>query len=168
MPETQLTRRERERLRHRKEILEAAVELFSEKGFYNVSMQEIAQKAPEDEIDKIRSYVETKGQFFTANIPMIRLYFAETRGASFNIKAGLDCEIRKLYEDFLLRLASIFETGIKKKRFKKIADPYYLAVALDSLTNAFLFLWLEDPERHPYRQNVEKILQIFFKNLLNK
>ncbi|MBW1921133.1 MAG: helix-turn-helix transcriptional regulator, partial [Deltaproteobacteria bacterium] len=41
MPETQLTRRERERLRHRKEILEAAVELFSEKGFYNVSMQEI-------------------------------------------------------------------------------------------------------------------------------
>ncbi|MBW1979148.1 MAG: TetR/AcrR family transcriptional regulator, partial [Deltaproteobacteria bacterium] len=189
------------------EILEAAVELFSEKGFYNVSMQEIAQKAefatgtlykffenkedlykalvleqaekfhesairaieePEDEIDKIRSYVETKGQFFTANIPMIRLYFAETRGASFNIKAGLDCEIRKLYEDFLLRLASIFETGIKKKRFKKIADPYYLAVALDSLTNAFLFLWLEDPERHPYRQNVEKILQIFFKNLLNK
>jgi len=207
MPETQLTRRERERLRHRKEILEAAVKLFSEKGFYNVSMQEIAQKAefatgtlykffknkedlykalileqaekfhktltraieePGDEIEKIQNYVSAKGEVFTANIPMIRLYFAETRGASFNIMAGLDSEVRDRYEKFLHKLAGVFESGIKKKRFKKIAAPYYLAVALDSLTNAFLFLWLEDPDRHPYRENVRKISQIFFENLLIK
>ena len=205
MAEKRLSRRERERLRHRKEILEAALELFSEKGFHNVSMLEIAKKgefatgtlykffqnkedlykalvleqsdkfhnalvqaieASDDEVEKLRNYVRTKGDVFRANVSMIRLYFAETRGASFNVRAGLDSEIREQYGKFLEMLASVFEQGIKKKRFKHIFDPLYLAVALDSLTNAFLFLWLEDPEEHPYSLNVEKILQIFFGSLV--
>jgi TetR/AcrR family transcriptional regulator len=37
-----LTRKEREKIRHREDILEAALKLFSEKGFHNVSMQDIA------------------------------------------------------------------------------------------------------------------------------
>lgn len=40
-----LSRRERERRRHKAEILDAATELFSEKGFHNVSMNEIASEA---------------------------------------------------------------------------------------------------------------------------
>lgn len=40
-----LPRRERERLQHKDEILSAALKLFSEKGFHNVSMQEIATEA---------------------------------------------------------------------------------------------------------------------------
>ena len=43
MNKTKLSRREREKIRHKEEILEAALMLFSEKGFQNVSMQEIAK-----------------------------------------------------------------------------------------------------------------------------
>ncbi len=39
------SRKERERLRHRQEILAAALQLFAAKGFHNVSMQEIAAAA---------------------------------------------------------------------------------------------------------------------------
>ena len=39
------SRKERERLRHREEILSAAMRLFAENGFHNVSMQEIATAA---------------------------------------------------------------------------------------------------------------------------
>jgi TetR/AcrR family transcriptional regulator len=42
---TRPSRRQRERQRHRKEIVDAAMKLFSEKGFHNVSMQEIAVEA---------------------------------------------------------------------------------------------------------------------------
>ncbi len=205
MQSKKLSRREREKLRQRQEILASAIELFSEKGYHNVSMHEIAEKAefaigtlykffknkedlykalilgqaekfhdaltkaieePDDEIEKLRNYVRAKGAVFRANVSIVRLYFAETGGASFNVMAGLDSEIRKRYGRFLQTLGSIFESGIKRKRFKKIADPYHLAVALDSLTNAFLFLWLEAPDRHPYPENPDTILDILLKGLV--
>jgi len=203
---TTLSRREREKLRQRQEMLATALELFSEKGYHNVSMHEIAEKAEfaigtlykffknkedlykslikeqadrfhealskaieegDDEIEKLRNYVKAKGSVFMENAPVIRLYFAETRGASFNIKAGLDSEIREQYERFLHTLALVFESGMKRKRFQKIAEPYQLAVSLDSICNAFLFLWLEDPKSHPYPEDPEIILNIIFKGLLN-
>ena len=40
-----LSRKERDRLRHRDEILQAALTLFAEKSYPNVSMQEIAETA---------------------------------------------------------------------------------------------------------------------------
>ena len=124
-------------------------------------------RQPDDEVEKLRNYVRTKGEMFRSNLPFVRLFLAESRGASFNIKAGLDEEMRKRYYNFLERLASIFESGIKNQRFKKIADPYYLAVALDSVVDAFLLLWLDAPERHPYPEDPDTILDIFFKGLID-
>lgn len=201
-----LSRREREKLRQRQEMLDTALNLFSQKGYHNVSMHEIAQKAefaigtlykffqnkedlykalllelcdefddsimqaiepPQDEVEKLRCYVQAKTEVVRRNLRFIRLYLAESRGASFNIKAGLDDEIRKRYYDSLENIAAIFASGIKNQRFKKIADPYYLAVALASVVDAFLLLWLDAPERHPYPEDPDTILDIFFKGLLN-
>jgi TetR/AcrR family transcriptional regulator len=205
MEQERLPRREREKLAQRKEMLSAAVELFSERGYRNVSMQEIAVKAefaigtlykfftskedlyqalildkfyrfhealtraigePVDEIQKLRNYVRAKGEVFRANLPMIRLYFAETHGARYNVMAGFDAEIRKRRSEFMHTFASVFESGMKKKRFRTIADPYHLAVALDSITNAFLLLWLDEPERHPYPEDPDAILSILFNGLI--
>ena len=205
MERKKIPRRERERLTQRKEMLLAALGLFSEKGFHNVSMREIAKKAefaigtlykffknkedlykalmleqadrfesvltkalkePDDEIEKLRNYVRAKGELFRANVSMIRIYFTETRGVGFNFMAGLDSEIRKRHFRFMQILASVFEMGMRRKRFNKIADPYYLAMALESLTNAFLFLWLEAPESHPYPDDANTILDILFKGLV--
>jgi len=204
MTSEKLPRREREKLRQRQEMIEAALDLFSEKGYHNVSMQEIAAKAefaigtlykffenkedlyrvlvleqsakfhdafvraieePGDEVEKLRKYIRAKGEMFRENLAFIRVYVAENRGVSFSIKTGLNNEVRKLYYAFLERLASIFESGIKSNRFKKIAEPYHLAVALDTVVNAFLLLWLEMPEQHPYPEDPDAILNIFLKGL---
>jgi len=200
-----IPRRERERLRKREEMLAAALELFSEKGYHNVSMAEIAQKAefaigtlynffknkedlykalmlkladtfhreltraiekPGGATEKLRNYVRAKGEIFRANAAIIRLYLAETRGASFNIMAGLDSEIRERHSGFMKDLASVFEKGMKSKQLKKISDPYHLAIALDSMINAFLFLWLEAPDRQPYPEDPDTIVNILFKGLV--
>lgn len=205
MEDQKLPRREREKLRQRQEILSAALDLFSQKGYHNVSMNEIAERAefaigtlykffqnkedlykalllqqcdryeeavtqaisePEGEVEKLRSYVRTRIVRFRENLHIVRLFLAERRGASFNIKAGLDEQIRKRHYSWLERIASIFETGIKNKKFKNIADPFALAVALDSSIDAFLMLWLDAPEHHAYPENPDAILNIFFKGLI--
>ncbi|MDD3816394.1 MAG: TetR/AcrR family transcriptional regulator [Desulfocapsaceae bacterium] len=206
MNEHKLSRREREKLRQRREMLAAALDLFSQKGYHNVSLCEIAEKAefaigtlykffqnkedlyralvleqcdrfedaishaieqPDDEVEKLRNYVRAKTERFRSNLPFIRLYLAESRGASFNIKAGLNEEVRQRHYNFLEKIAAIFESGIKNNRFKNIADPYYLAVALDSAMDASLLLWLDAPERHPYPEDPDTILDIFFKGLIH-
>jgi len=40
-----LSRREREKAAHRKEILDAAIKVFAEKGFYAATLEEVAQEA---------------------------------------------------------------------------------------------------------------------------
>jgi len=204
MQENSLTRRGRERLNHRRQILDAAVKLFSEFGYHNVSMHRIAKKAefaigtmykffsnkealyramimefaekvnaaiiealeiPGDETEKIRNYVKIKGDVLIRNTTVLRLYVSGTQGAGMDLTAGLNEEIGQMYDQVLIRLAQVFETGIKEKRFKPLLAPYYLAVAIESLTNAFLLLWLKDPQQHPYMDNVETIMEIFFNNV---
>ncbi|HPA07673.1 MAG TPA: TetR/AcrR family transcriptional regulator [Methanoregulaceae archaeon] len=201
-----LPRRERQKLYHRNQILDTALELFSKHGYHNVSMHKIAEEAefsigtlynffrdkedlyralvlnlaqefedilskvlegPGDEAARIMAYIEAKGHLFMNNIPMLRIYFSETRGGSFDIKAGLDIEVRAMYEKFLRRVAVVFKDGIDRGMFKPLLDPYYMAVILESVTNAFLFLWFEDPTRHPYEENVRNVTELFFKNITN-
>ncbi|HNR32511.1 MAG TPA: TetR/AcrR family transcriptional regulator [Candidatus Hydrogenedentes bacterium] len=205
MQEVKLPRREREKLRHRRQMLAAALALFSEKGYHNVSMHEIAESAefaigtlyrffankedlyralmlehaekfhealtkaletPDDEIEKLRHYVRVKGEVFGGNLSFVQLFLAESRGARVNIKARLDEEVRKGYDETLERLASVFKRGMTKKRFKRIGDPYALAVALDSVVNAFLLLSLEWPDRYPYPEDPDKVLDILFRGVL--
>ncbi len=206
MASQKLSRRERERMARRQEILNAALELFSQKGYHNVSIHEVAEKAefaigtiykffknkedlykalimdqanrfneavtkaitePEDEVEKLRNYVRAKGEVFRSNISVVRLYFAETRGAGFNIRIGIEKKIKERYQKFLYSLSAVFKRGMRRGRFQKIADPYHLAIALDSFTNAFLYLWLENPEAHPYPEDPDVILNILFKGLLH-
>ena len=197
-------RREREKLRQRKEMLAAALNLFSEKGYHNVSMHEVAARAEfaigtlykffrnkedlykalimemaaeyhhtlssvlsrqGDVLTILTDYISAKAGIFAGNLATLRLYFSETQGASFNIKAGLDQGIRKLYDELVRQLASTLKKGIRENVLNK-KDPYYMAVALEGLTNAFLFCGLEDPDRHPYEANVSLIRDMFFKGVV--
>ena len=203
MPPKKLSRRDREKQRQRKDMLEAAMKLFSEKGYHNASMQEIAEQAEfavgtlykffknkedmykalvseqaerfhsaltaalissEDEVEQLGNYIRVKGEVFMHNVSFIRLYFAETRGASFNIKAGLDSELRERHYQMQQALAAVFAKGMDSGRFSRIAEPYHLAVALDSLCNAFLSNWLEGRDAYPDSPDI--ILNIFFQGLL--
>lgn len=197
------TRREREKLRHREEILSAAQELFAARGFHAVTMHEIADRAEyaigtvygffknkEDlywnllldltqrihaELfaaldhgsgaeEKIARYIRAKGIIFQDHPSFMRLYFAELMGASYNLGAGLEGELRKLYEPVLERLAGVFSHGIEKGEFKK-ADPYFLAIAIESAANGSLFIATESPDRHDYGAIAEELARNFFEGV---
>jgi len=63
MAKKTLSRKERERLRHRQEILETALKLFSERGFHTVSMQQIAE-ASEFAVGSLYNFFESKEALF--------------------------------------------------------------------------------------------------------
>ena len=63
MSEEQLSRKERERLHHKKEILDTALRLFSEQGFHNVSMQQIAE-ASEFSVGTLYNFFDSKEALF--------------------------------------------------------------------------------------------------------
>ncbi len=63
MAKKQLSRKERERLRHRQEILETALKLFSERGFHIVSMQQIAE-ASEFAVGSLYNFFKSKEALF--------------------------------------------------------------------------------------------------------
>jgi len=120
-----------------------------------------------DEVAKLRHYIRAKAQRYRDNLSYMRFFLAQSRGASFNIYAGLDAEVRQRYLCFLKdKLAAVFESGIQNGRFRPIAKPFYLAVALDNVVNAFLILWVEAPDRHPFPEDPDTILKIFFDGLL--
>ena len=201
-----LPRREREKLRQRGEILDAALRLFSEKGYHNVSMHEIAKEAEfgigtlykffhnKEELYKalimemaekwhhaliqvleqernplraIKRYIAVRRELFSDNLPLMRLYFAETRGASFNIRAGLDQDLLRLYDEGIEKLASVFEKGIKENVFRSL-DPYHMALALDGTINAFLFRTMKDPARFRKGDNLSTAADIFFRGVLRQ
>ena len=205
MESINLPRREREKVRQRREMLGAALELFSEKGYHNVSMNEIAQKSEfavgtlykffknkedlyktlmleladrfqsslrealetgDNEPEKLRNYVKVKGEVFLANLPAIRLFFSEAKWSGSHLGPELDADIREKKNKGIQVLAGVFAKGISKRRFENIADPYLLAIALDSITKAFLFLGFEDPKSHPYPEDPDVILNILFKGLM--
>jgi len=63
MNKTKLSRKEKDKLRHREEILEAALILFSSKGFHTVSMQDIASES-EFGVGTLYNFFESKEQLF--------------------------------------------------------------------------------------------------------
>lgn len=201
-----LSRRDRNSLQQRKEMLRAALKLFSEKGYHNVSMHEIAKTAEfgigtlyryfnnkeelykalimnvarehhdailqvfEQERNPLRAiarYIAVRWKTFSDNLPFIRLYFAETRGASFNIKAGLDQDILKLYDEGMNKLASVFEQGIKDHEFRDV-DPRQMALALDGIINAITAEFMRNPDQGHEEDILSTAVDIFFEGVLSK
>ena len=204
--EATLSRRERDRLRHRDLMLSAALDLFSQKGFANVSMHEIAQSAEfaigtlykffknkediyntllleaadrfhealtavlEEKKDchpKIQKYIRTYGELFMASSRAVRLYFAETFGAGFNVRAALTKELQAYYDKGEKLLSRVFAEGIQKGLYRPV-NPDYLAMTLHNMIITFLFKWLDDPENHPFEANIPIIETIFFQGVMLK
>jgi len=107
-----LTRRERERERHLQEVLEAAEAVFAEKGFYEATVQEIANRA-EFAVGSIYNMFEGKTALYSALVEMRARQYVEQVKASIE---GLSDAVAKVRAVILVKL-DFFE---KNRRFFSI------------------------------------------------
>ena len=197
-------RRERNKERNKREILEAAMHVFSERGFHDASIQDIAARAEfavgtiyalydtkedlyralllqhaqeatakftealehgEDEHAQLWNYVQAKGRLFEHKMKLARLIFTETLGTGISFKAGPNPELKSMYDTWHRRLAQIFAAGMEHGVFRK-ANPLSLALALEGMTNQFLYQSQEDPEGFTYDMALETIRDVFFRSIV--
>jgi TetR/AcrR family transcriptional regulator len=97
----------------------------------------------------------------------VRLYYAETKGACFNIKTGFDQDLLKLRDERIKKLVSVFEMGVKENVFRDL-DPYHMAIALYGIIDAFLFRMMEDPARFRKRDELSDAAEIFLGGVMTK
>ncbi len=139
MAQQQLSRKERERLRHRQEILDKALRLFTEQGFHNVSMQQIAE-ASEFAVGTLYNLFESKEALFDE---LIRTCGEKIIDASVAILDGPGTEVERLirfirYAPELLEEHAAFtklyvsELGVRGAKISKRGDRDQIDTAINA------------------------------------
>jgi len=115
-----LTRRERERLMHRKEIMDAAVEVFSKKGFFNATLDEIAQKA---EFSKGTLYL-----YFSSKEELLYSILQENIGKELNVRlAGVFEQGKTLRKELEQMFDDLSSLAFEKKEIFELAIAQHVA-----------------------------------------
>jgi len=107
MTREELSRRERQRLSHRREILNAALALFAEHGFHNISMQQVAEKA-EFSIGSLYNYFRNKEDIYRSLLRELADAFHEATSEA--VESGDDA-VTKL-RNYVVAMRKVFQENL--------------------------------------------------------
>lgn len=194
-----------ERAQRRKEILDAALALFTQKGYEATTMAEVAagvslavgtlykffkdkrdlyqtlvadlmheferrmlaalNATPDDPLAGIHGFIDTGTRIFADQLPLIRVYYAETGAAFLFAPAGLEDEAFQSYARIVDALAECFQRGVERGVFVDM-DPTALAIALEGVHNAFLTTLVRTPDVFTPEQITAYTKRTFFESML--
>ena len=193
MKNNKLSRKERESQRHRKEILDVALDLFSEKSLYAVTMIDIAKEA-EFSVGTLYKFFKNKENIYRELILETASKFNEALNIAIKregtekdkvmfwieMKFKLFTDNRKLMKLYLIETMGVdynVKVGLKdeikliynnmlnrlEQVFKKNKDSYLLALALEGISNTLFFKHIETPDK--YNIKPETVLNIFYNKI---
>jgi len=194
-----LSRRDRERERHRQEILEAAERVFVREGYHAATVEAIAREAEfgigtiynffqskedlytrvvekiaqdfmghfehqvlsrEDPEEAIAALIELRLTHFEEHRRFFRVFFETVPGSRLDPARALPDNCAGLYDRYTEEVTRIFQRGISKQLFDE-TDPFYLALCLDGVINAFVAYWSKREPTEPLAVRVEKMKREF-------
>ncbi|MBF0226045.1 MAG: TetR/AcrR family transcriptional regulator [Desulfobacterales bacterium] len=154
MDEKNFSRKERENFRRRQEILEIALKLFSEKGFHNVTMQEIAKES-EFSVGSLYNFFSNKEDLYNALIADSSSIFHSRLMNSLNIDGN---ELEKI-ESWAVEFVKLFNEHIDIVKL-------YLAETMGISYNV-KFNLSEDIRRN-YEEMINSLREVFEIGIKNK
>jgi len=194
-----VSRRERERQRHREEILAGAERLFAEKGFHATTMEDVAAAAEfavgtiynffaskeqlyhtligerfaevcqaghammdeaTDPVGVIRAFVEAKVRLAPERLSFVKLYTRDRMSDRFANNAFWRDTVGPLYMEWMERLVATFAAGIEEGVFRGDVEPVDMAIAIDGLTDGFMYDWLTDARGYAFADKLEAMWQL--------
>ena len=147
-----------------KDELFTALMIETIQGLHNAVMEVLEQD--KDPVEIIHDYVAMMWSHQRKDIKLIRLFFPETDGPGFDPSAQAHQQLRSLFEQFMEKLASVFDRGIRLQIFRQF-DPYFMAMALESLILSYFKLAMRNPELLNSEDSPTCITEMLFKGLLN-
>jgi len=144
----------------------------SKEDLYKALIVQMAQKwhhkvlqAVEQERDPVRAIdkcITIHRELFFDNLPFVRLFY---NSAHIHVGPVSEPDIHRFRDEYLKKLASIFEKGIKAKIFRD-GDPYHMALALYGIILTFLFQMNEDPSGFQKGDELSSVRDIFLKGVM--
>lgn len=144
----------------------------SKEDLYKALIVQMAQKwhhtvlqAVEQEQDPLRAIdkcITIHRELFFDNLPFVRLFY---NSAHIHVGPVSEPDIRRFRDEYLKKLASIFERGIKVKIFRD-GDPYHMALALYGMILTFLFQMNEDPAGFRKGDELSSVRDLFLKGVM--
>ena len=153
MEKTSLPRKEREKQCHRREILNAALKLFSEKSFHDVSMQEIADES-EFSVGTLYNFFENKDTLFSE---LIRDCAKKIKDALAPLLQNDEIETKKLSK-YIRAHKQIVNENVRSIKMYLLQCP-----------NSFLTFKLDiDPVADAVRDEIRSMVSDVFKSGISK
>lgn len=194
-----LSRRDRERERHRQEILQAGERVFVREGYHAATVEAIAREA-EFGIGTIYNFFQSKEDLYTRVVEKIaqnfmgnfeekvlsradpeeaiaalielrlthfedhrgffRVFFETVPGSRLDPARAFPDNCAGLYDRYTEAVTEVFRRGISEQVFDE-TDPFYLALCLDGIINAFVSYWSKREPTEPLAVRVEKMKREF-------
>ncbi len=141
------------------DLYKALIVLLSEKWHHTVLQALEQERNPVRAIEKC---ITTHRELFFDNLPFVRLFY---NSAHIHVGPVSEPDLHKFRDEYLKKLASIFERGIKAKVFRD-GDPHHMALALYGIILTFLFKMNEDPAGFRKGDEFSSVRDIFLKGVL--
>lgn len=143
----------------KEDLYKALIVLMAEKWHHTV-LQGVEKER--DPVQAIEKCISIHRELFFQNLPFVHLFFS---GAFFHVTPTSEPDLHKFRDQYLKKLASIFERGIKSKVFRD-GDPYHMALALYGLILTFLFQMNEDPAGFRKGDELASVQDLFLKGVI--
>lgn len=146
-----------------KEDLYRSLILKLAERWHNTVLQALGKER--NPVEAIEKCITIHRELFFDNLPFAHLFFAGTQRGFIDVTAAFQQDLRKFRDEYLKKLASIFERGIKANVFRD-ADPHHMALALYGMILTFLFRMMEDPAGFGEGEDLSSVRDIFLKGVL--
>jgi AcrR family transcriptional regulator len=144
----------------------------SKEDLYKALIVQMAQnwhhkvlQAVEQERDPVRAIercISIHGELFSENQPFVRLFY---NSAHIHVGPVSEPSLHDHRDEYLKKLASIFERGIKANIFRD-GNPYHMALALYGIILTFLFQMNENPAGFRKGDELSSVRDLFLKGVL--